>query len=197
MLYGFISYIQNGREGFIIKEIKFLEDAMELIDQLCREMIAYDKGDPRRIHHFLKVHAFAEQIGREEGIPEKQLFVLEAAAYVHDIGIHRGEMEFGRNDGKIQEELGPGEARPILERLGFETEDIDRICWLVAHHHSYGSIDGPDAQILAEADMLVNQYESGRSDKENRALYNRLYKTEAGKRIFRELYFESYEGIHA
>ena len=76
---------------------------MELLDQLCREMIAYDKGDPRRIHHFLKVHAFAEQIGREEGIPEKQLFVLEAAAYVHDIGIHRGEMEFGRNDGKIQE----------------------------------------------------------------------------------------------
>ena len=39
---------------------------MELLDQLCREMIAYDKGDPRRIHHFLKVHAFAEQIGREE-----------------------------------------------------------------------------------------------------------------------------------
>lgn len=122
---------------------------------------------------------------------------MEAAAYVHDIGIHRGEMEFGRNDGKIQEELGPGEARPILERLGFETEDIDRICWLAAHHHSYGSIDGPDAQILAEADMLVNQYESGRSDKENHALYNRLYKTKAGKRIFRELYFESYEGIHA
>lgn len=74
MLYGFISYIQNGREGFIIKEIKFLEDATELLDQLCREMIAYDKGDPRRIHHFLKVHAFAEQIGWEEGIPEKQLF---------------------------------------------------------------------------------------------------------------------------
>lgn len=48
---------------------------MELLDQLCREMIAYNKGDPRRIHHFLKVHAFAEQIGREEGIPEKQLFV--------------------------------------------------------------------------------------------------------------------------
>ena len=81
------------------------------LEELCREMIAYDKGDPRRIHHFLKVHAFAEQIGREEGIPEKRLFVLEAAAYVHDIGIHRGEMEFGRNDGKIQEELGPGEAR--------------------------------------------------------------------------------------
>ena len=81
---------------------------MELLDQLCREMIAYDKGDPRRIHHFLKVHAFAEQIGREEGIPEKQLFVLEAAAYVHDIGIHRGEMEFGRNDGKIQWNWGRG-----------------------------------------------------------------------------------------
>ena len=53
MLWGFISYIQNGREGFIIKEIKFLEDAMELLDQLCRDMIAYDKGEPRRIQHFL------------------------------------------------------------------------------------------------------------------------------------------------
>ena len=59
MLCGFIFYIPNGREGFIIKEIKFLEDAMELLDQLCREMIAYDKGDPRRIHHFLKVHALS------------------------------------------------------------------------------------------------------------------------------------------
>ena len=153
---------------------------MDQLTALCKAMITYDKGDPRRIHHFLKVHAFAAQIGREEGLDEKTLFLLEAAAYVHDIGIHEGERRFGS---------------PMLEELGFEKEDVDRICWLVAHHHSYGSIDGPDAQILAEADMLVNQYEDGAPLKQNEALYHRLYKTESGKRMFRELYFDTYEGI--
>ena len=112
---------------------------------------------------------------------------------MHDIGIHEGERRFSRNDGQIQQELGPDEARPMLEVLGFDKEDTARICWLVAHHHSYGSIDGPDAQILAEADMLVNQYEDGAPLKQNEALYHRLYKTTAGKRIFEELYFEDYK----
>lgn len=165
---------------------------MTLLDRLAMEMIAYDKGDPKRIHHFLKVHDFARLIGVAEELEEKTLFRLEAAAYVHDIGIHEGERRFGRNDGKIQEDLGPAEAEAMLERLGFEAEDIRRISWLVGHHHSYGSIDGPDAQILAEADMLVNQYEDGADRKRNEALYHRLYKTETGKRLFEALYFEEY-----
>lgn len=165
---------------------------MTLLDRLAMEMIAYDKGDPKRIHHFLKVHDFARLIGVAEGLEEKTLFRLEAAAYVHDIGIHEGERRFGRNDGRIQEDLGPAEAEAMLERLGFEAEDIRRISWLVGHHHSYGSIDGPDAQILAEADMLVNQYEDGADRKRNEALYHRLYKTEMGKRLFETLYFEEY-----
>lgn len=165
---------------------------MTLLDRLAMEMIAYDKGDPKRIHHFLKVHDFARLIGVAEGLEEKTLFRLEAAAYVHDIGIHEGERRFGRNDGKIQEDLGPAEAEAMLERLGFEAEDIRRISWLVGHHHSYGSIDGPDAQILAEADMLVNQYEDGADRKRNEALYHRLYKTKTGKRLFETLYFEEY-----
>ena len=43
--------------------------------------------------------------------------------------------------------------------------------------------------------MLVNQYEDGASDKQNEALYNRLYKTETGKRLFRELYIETYDPV--
>lgn len=165
---------------------------MELLDQLAIEMIDYDRGDPKRIHHFLKVHDFARLIGIAEGLDARTLFRLEAAAYVHDIGIHEGERRFGRNDGRIQEELGPAEAETLLRRLGFDEEDISRITWLVGHHHSYGSIDGPDAQILAEADMLVNQYEDGAPRKQNEALYRRLYKTDAGRRLFSLLYFEEY-----
>ena len=165
---------------------------MTLLDRLAMAMIKYDKGDPKRIHHFLKVHDFARLIGLAEGLDERTMLRLEAAAYVHDIGIHEGERRFGRNDGKIQEDLGPAEAEPLLRELGFAPEDAERILWLVGHHHSYGSIDGPDAQILAEADMLVNQYEDGADRKRNEALYRRLYKTETGKRLFRALYFEEY-----
>ena len=33
------------------------------IKQVTAAMIAYDAGDPMRIQHFLKVHAFARLIG--------------------------------------------------------------------------------------------------------------------------------------
>ena len=36
--------------------------------------------------------------------------------------------------------------------------------------------------------MLVNPYEDGTDRQQNEALYQRLYKTEAGKKLFRELY---------
>ena len=80
---------------------------MDKLMTLCEAMIHYDRGDAKRIHHFLKVHAFAKQIGLEEGLDAETQFILEAAAYVHDIGIHQGEIKYGRNDGMIQQELGP------------------------------------------------------------------------------------------
>lgn len=166
---------------------------MEILDQLALLMLEYDKGDAKRIHHFLKVHAFARLIGVAEGLTGHDLFNLEAAAYLHDIGIHQGEIRYGRNDGKIQEQLGPEEAKPLLDQLGITGADQDRILWLIAHHHTYTSIDGLDAQILAEADMLVNPYEDGTSRESNRHLYKMLYKTKTGKKLFEELYLTEYE----
>lgn len=166
---------------------------METLDQLALLMIAYDKGDARRIHHFLKVHAFARLIGVAEGLSGRELFNLEAAAYLHDIGIHRGEQLHGTCTGKMQEELGPDEAKPMLDQLGITGADQDRILWLIAHHHTYASIDGLDAQILAEADMLVNPYEDGTGRDSNRHLYDMLYKTKTGKKLFEELYLEEYK----
>lgn len=46
-------------------------------------MIDFDKGDPKRIQHFLKVHSFAKLIGEGENLDEKTLFILEADALVN------------------------------------------------------------------------------------------------------------------
>ena len=164
---------------------------MELLDQLCREMIAYDKGDPRRIHHFLKVHAFAEQIGREEGIPEKQLFVLEAAAYVHDIGIHLCEEKYGNCNGKLQEKEGPALAEAMLRELGFAQAVISRVSFLVGHHHTYTHIYGIDYQLLVEADFLVNIYEDGFTDEMIENVRNKIFKTHSGIRCLENMYLRN------
>ena len=132
---------------------------MSRLNNLCSRMIEFYRDDPARIQHFIKVHSFAKLIGEEEHLDEKLLYILEAAAYVHDIGIRPAEAKFGRCDGKLQEQEGPAEAEKMLKSLGFEQDVIERVSYLVGHHHTYTDIDGMDYQILVEADFLVNYFE--------------------------------------
>ena len=107
---------------------------------------------------------------------------------MHDIGIREGERLYGRCDGRIQEELGPDEAKKLLTDLDFLPEDIERICYLIGHHHTYQSIDGPDYQILVEADFLVNLQEENSPKEVCRNVYEKIFKTENGKRIMQEMF---------
>lgn len=162
----------------------------DMLNRLCKETIAYDCGDPKRIQHFIKVHAFAKLIAESEGVDAHTCFVLEAAAYLHDIGIHKAEDLLGDCGGKNQEKLGPGEAAPILERCGFSEADAQRVRFLIAHHHTYTGIDGADWQILLEADMLVNLFEDGAAERAARSALERVFKTEAGKELCRQMFLE-------
>lgn len=158
------------------------------LDDLFMDMIAYYDGDPKRIQHFTKVHSYARLIGIGEELDDASLFILEAAAYTHDIGIRVAEEKYGRCDGKLQELEGPIIAQKMLSQLGFENYIVERICFLIGHHHTYDNIDGLDYQILVEADFLVNLYED---DAGNRAIdkaYKRIFKTETGKKIFRLMF---------
>ena len=101
---------------------------MERLDRLLEEMVIYNAGDPKRIQHLVKVHEFARLIGRMEGLDERTLRILEAAAYVHDIGIRNAERKYGKCGGKLQEQEGPPEAEQLLRRLGFPEGENARIC---------------------------------------------------------------------
>ena len=130
-----------------------------ILQKLYMAMIGFYDGDPKRIQHFVKVHSFAKLICNLENVDEKTTFITEVAALVHDIGIRVSERKFGKSNGKLQEKEGPLVAKQMLESLGFQPEVIDRVCFLVGHHHTYSSIDNIDYQILVEADFLVNFYE--------------------------------------
>ena len=132
----------------------------ETIARLMLAMIRYDRGDAKRIQHFVKVHDFARTIALAEGMETEDRLVLEAAAILHDMGIHEAERRYGNCNGKHQEELGPAEARKVLAGIGEITpQQTERICWLIAHHHTYTDVNTLDHRILLEADFLVNSFE--------------------------------------
>ena len=154
------------------------------LDDLFFRMIDYFSGDPKRIQHFMKVHSFARLIGMREGLDETSLFILEAAAYTHDIGIRPAEKKYGRCDGKLHEQEGPIVAQKMLSDVGIENYLVDRICYLIGHHHTYDRIDGQDYQILVEADFLVNLYEDDVNRHAIEQAYRNIFKTKTGKDIF-------------
>lgn len=162
---------------------------MNKIEDLALAMIDYNNGDPKRIQHTTKVHAYASMIGKCEGLDEETQFILESAALVHDIGIRASEKKYGYQNGKLQEQEGPAVARELLMRLGgFTDQQIERICWLVGHHHTYHVCEDLDYQILIEADFLVNLYEDNESPNAIRAVGKNIFHTQSGTRMFETMY---------
>ena len=152
------------------------------------EMVRFDAGDARRIQHFVKVHAFARRIGRREGLDAGTQEILEIAALTHDIGIRLAEEKYGSCTGPQQEREGPPAAAELLGHLGFEKALVDRVCYLISHHHTYDKIDGADYRILVEADFLVNLFEDAASEEAVRHAYDALFRTEAGRALCRAMF---------
>ena len=159
-----------------------------MLEKLFLEMIAYYSGDPKRIQHFTKVHSYAKLIGEREQLSPEELYILEAAAYTHDIGIKPAEEKYGSSEGKLQEQEGPIVAQRMLSDVGIENYLIDRICYLIGHHHTYDNIEGLDYQILVEADFLVNLYEDDINRHGIEQAYQQIFRTQTGKEIFNQMY---------
>ncbi len=160
----------------------------ELLQALMLKMIEFDAGDAMRIQHFVKVASFARTIGVGEGLDAETLLTLEAAAIVHDIGIHPALEKHGRNDGKLQEELGPEPARKMLTEVGFCVERCERVAYLVGHHHTYTNIDGIDYQVLVEADFLVNLFEENSSERSITSVKEKIFRTATGTALLETMF---------
>ena len=151
-----------------------------MIQNILNEMIKYDTGDVLRIQHFIKVYSFAHMIGELEGMSDEELEILDIASILHDIGIHPAEKKYGNCMGKYQEELGPDEARKLLSSFDLNDKVVDRVCFLIGHHHTYDQVDGLDYQILLEADFLVNSFEDGLNKDAVIIFRDKVFKTKTG-----------------
>ena len=80
-------------------------------------------------------------------------------------------------------------ARQLLTKVGGYSEaQIERISWLVGHHHTYHLTSDLDYQILIEADFLVNLYEDHESEHALRAVRKNIFRTLSGLKIFDDMY---------
>lgn len=163
-------------------------DKEKYINKLFASMTDYFQGDKKRIFHFTKVFTLAGLIGGLEQLDENELFILRAAALVHDIGIKPSEEKYGSCTGKQQELEGPPVAEKMLSELSFPQEVISRVSYLVAHHHTYDNIDGRDYQILVEADLIVNMEEDGLSKAAVSSCIDKVFKTNSGAKLCKTIF---------
>ena len=68
--------------------------------------------------------------------------------------------------------------------------DVERITWLVTHHHTYTNVEGMDYQILLEADFLVNAGESEYSKQAIENFCRKVFRTEAGTHLLKSMFLE-------
>ncbi len=160
------------------------------ISDAITKMLARCEGSQYDIGHFLKVWAYARTIGQQEGLDEGTQRTLELAAVVHDIACPALRKRHGSAPGNLQEQDGPPLAREFFAD-GLDADTLERVCFLVAHHHTFEGVEGMDWQILLEADFLVN---AGEQEKYHRVIdrfRRNVFRTETGLRLLDSIYGET------
>lgn len=158
------------------------------VNEVARNMIRFSQGNRHDINHLLKVHAYARIIGLGEGLDEDTQRTLEIAALLHDIACPLCREKYGHTAGPLQEREGMPLVRAFFQDTDLEPETLERVVYLVGHHHTISAIDGIDYQILIEADYLVNADESGYPESNLRNMLEKVFKTATGKELLREIY---------
>ncbi len=158
------------------------------VSEIMVKMIEYSNGNIHDIGHLTHVWTYAKTIGELEGLDRETQFILEAAAITHDIACPLCREKYGSADGKRQEEEGPALARAFLADTGMTPAQIERVAYLVGHHHTLHGIDGMDYQILIEADYIVNACEGGYDKKTVEAFIEKHMRTESGRRLARTVF---------
>lgn len=157
-------------------------------ERMIQKMIDFYAGNKKDIAHFLKVYSYAEMIGKLENLDETTQTTLEYASIVHDIACPLCRKKYGNTDGKHQEEESEPLLREFLDEFDLKTEMLERIIYIVCHHHTYTNVKGLDYQILLEADFLVNADESNYSIEQIQAFKKNVFRTDGGKRILDSIY---------
>lgn len=161
-----------------------------MIEEIEQGMILYTQGNKIKhdVAHFLKVHQYARIIGKLEHLEKREQEILEVAAIVHDIACPMCREKYGNSAGYLQEQEGPALVKDFLKNYSLDEAFIERVAYLVGHHHTYKDVDGLDYQILLEADFLVNGDESNFTKEAIEKMKKNIFKTKTGIELLNHIF---------
>ncbi len=157
-----------------------------MIEQIINDMIVYSNNNLHDISHFMAVYNYACLIADSENISAKDKETLEIAAIIHDIACPLCRIKYGNTNGKYQEIEGEKLAFDFLQK--YEGIDINRIVYLVSHHHTFTNVIGIDYQILLEADAIQNGIEGFYTIEQMKKFKENVFKTKTGINFLRIIF---------
>ena len=165
-------------------------------DMIAIEMKKYFKTDFKRIGHASRVARYAERIGKKEG--DCNLFIVLAAAYLHDIGIHEAEKKYNSTVANYQEQEGPPIAKAIMKKLKVGDKMIDEVCDIIGHHHHPRENETMNFKVIYDADLIAN-IEDNHDEKpitndELQKIIEKSFLTVAGSDIAEKILFPKIKG---
>lgn len=122
---------------------------------LLQNALLYEEGHPRRTQHILKVYALAKLLGELEQLSEEEQLLLRASAILHDIAIK------------------------------YCPTYIPKVIDLTLNHHNYNEPRSLLLQLLIEADLIVNRFESSWNQEQIERMVP-IFKTSFGKELFQK-----------
>ncbi len=158
------------------------------VSEIMVKMLESAGGNFHDINHLMKVYTYAKTIAECEQVTEKERKTVEIAAIVHDIACPLCREKYGNADGGLQEKESAPLVEEFLKGAGLSEEMLNRIVYIVSHHHTPQAADGIDFQILLEADYLVNADESGFSEANIRNTMEQMFQTDTGKKLLKSIY---------
>ena len=158
------------------------------VAEIIRKMTEDELATLHDTDHFLKVYGWARTIGLLEQVPEETQDVLEVAAVLHDIACPRCRAQCGHAPWQMQEELGDPMAREILAPFALPDDFVDRVAWLVGHHHTITNVETLEHRILLEADFLVNAGEKNLGRSQIEEAEKAFFRTASGIELLHAVY---------
>lgn len=151
---------------------------------LLARVLLYEQGHKRRVQHVLKVYALVLLLEKQEELSLDEQIILHAAAIVHDLAIKYCKEHF---DGDAcqdnQKKVAPVLATKFLKSANYDEKYIEPIIELVLNHHNYDHPRNCLLQLLIEADLIINSYETS-LNKESIAKFKNVFVTALGKELF-------------
>lgn len=123
-----------------------------------------------------------------ENLDSNTQYILEVADIIHDIACPLCRKKYGNTNGKRQEVEGVPMVQEFLRDSGMTVAQIERVMFLVGHHHTFTDVDGADHQILLEVDYIANASENNYSKYAIKNFLERTIKTKSGSSLIRQVF---------